>query len=128
MTHVNVPNDFQSGPQVSIGGRVSGFQQLVGHFGKRADDDNSLCALPAFDNLDQTPYPFVFHRRPPKLHDHDIVALFESALPLPAHWCLLLEFLRQNKNPPPDRFWRWVRWTRLRLLYFIRSRLPEDTQ
>jgi hypothetical protein len=70
----------------------------------------------------------VFDRRSSELHHYDIIVSFKSALSLESAHDLLLElFWRQKKNPPPDRFWRWVRVICLRLLYFIRSRPPEDT-
>jgi len=36
-------------------------------------------------------------------------------------------FPGKKENPPPDRFWRWVRVISLLVLYFIRYRPPEDT-
>jgi hypothetical protein len=67
----------------------------------------------------------VFYRRAAELHHHHIIASLESALSLySAH---NVTFLGAKKNPPPDCFWRWVRVVLLRLLYFIRSRPPEDT-
>ena len=76
----------------------------------------------------------VLDRSAAELHYHYLIILFESAgllcfARLIATHCFhsIAAKFWPKKNPPPDRFWRWVRVNLLRLLYFIRSRPPEDT-
>src|SRR5580658_11110797 len=115
---------------MSRSSRGSGFQQLVGDVGQRTDHDHRLRANPAPHDADQPPNGGpIFDRRASKLHHHHVVASVESALSLEflyrfgdisAHSRLrfysLLRILGAKKNPPPDRFWRWVRVILLRVL------------
>jgi hypothetical protein len=103
----------------------SRFEQLVGDPRERANDHHRVRVQSApYDVYRAANGGPVLHRRASELHYDHVIASLESALPLAslylfAHISLHFEFLRAKKNPPPDRFWRWVRVILLKVLYFI---------
>src|SRR5579862_1916170 len=108
--HVDIPHGSESRPEVTFRSSVSRIQQLIGDFGQCAHYYDGLRSPPALHDANQ---PLdggrVLYRRASKLHHQQIVALLESALSLAHRVVLRSEVLGAKKNPPPDRFWRWVR-------------------
>ena len=105
-------------------------EQLVGDPRQSADHDHWLRTDSALHNADQPAYGVrIFHRRASKLHHHHVVASFKSALSLCSAHIRRTPFSISRKKKPTARSLLAVGSVELalRLLYFIRSRPPEDT-
>jgi hypothetical protein len=67
---------------MSASGRVSRFQQLIGHSGQRTDHDHRLRAESAPHDTDEpADRGGILYRRAAELHHHQLIASLESALP-----------------------------------------------
>src|ERR1700722_6877725 len=105
---------------MAAGCGLTRLQQLVGDPGEGADYNHWSRVQPAPNDIDHAPESrSILHRSAAELHHYHVIASIESALSLwPIHFdppCSI-ECFRAKKNPPPDRFWRWVREIFLRLL------------
>ena len=128
MTHIDVAYRRERRAQTPAAGGPSRLEKLVGDAGQRTDYDHRLGIATALHDANEAANRgLVLYRSASELHHHNLVVSIESALSLAHRIRLHFQIFGAKKNPPPDRFWRWVRVILLYSAYFIRSRPPEDT-
>ena len=128
VAHIDVAHRRERRSQTPAAGGTPCLEKLIRDAGQRTDYDHWLNIATALDDGNEAANRgLVLYRSASELHHHYLVVSIESALSLAHRIRLHFQIIGAKKNPPPDRFWRWVRVILLFSAYFIRSRPPEDT-
>ena len=130
MPHVDRANGGESRAQVSARRGISRLEQLISHSRKGADYHHRLRAQPALHDADDaSDGGSILHRRASEFHHHHFVARLKSALSLYlAHRSISVSrFCRKRKTHRQIALAVGSGELCLGVLYFIRSRPPEDT-
>src|SRR5208283_4286247 len=130
MAYINVSHGGQRRTKMARSRRLPSFQQLVGYPGQSAHHNHRLRTASVLHNANQSTNGIrIFHRRASELHHDYVVASLESALSLQSAHLRRTPFLILRNKKPTARSLLAVGSVELslRVLYFIRSRPPEDT-